>query len=151
MIRADSRDGLMKSQEASRPAENPEHPVPPGEYMSPAQRAFFRQLLEEERDALLQSARSTLEQMRSTDSEPDPSDRASTEEKFSLEFRVRDRERKLLGKIEEALQRIENGTYGWCAETGEPIGIPRLLARPTATLCIEAQERHELLERGHRP
>lgn len=128
----------------------PEDLVPPGEYMSPAQLAFFRQRLEQERSALLENTRNTLEEIRSVDTEPDPSDRASMEEKFSLEFRVRNRERKLLGKIEEALQRIENGTYGWCVETGEPIGIPRLLARPVATLCIEAQERHELIERNHR-
>jgi len=103
----------------------PEDLVPPGEYMSPAQLAFFRQRLEQERSALLENTRNTLEEIRSVDTEPDPSDRASMEEKFSLELRVRNRERKLLGKIEEALQRIENGTYGWCIETGEPIGIPR--------------------------
>lgn len=123
--------------------------VPPGEYMSPAQLEFFRLRLEDERDKLLENAQGTLEQMQTVVSEPDPNDRASTEEKFSLEFRVRDRERKLLKKIEDALLRIENGTYGWCADTGEPIGLPRLLARPTATLCIEAQERHELQERSY--
>lgn len=85
--------------------------------------------------------------MQDVTAEPDFNDRASTEEKFLLEFRVRDRERNLLRKIEQALQRIEDETYGWCQETGEPIGIPHLLARPTANLCIEAQERHELLER----
>lgn len=82
-------------------------------------------------------------------SQPDPSDRASVEEKFLLEFRMWDREYKLLKKIEHALQRIDSGTYGWCLESGEPIGIPRLLARPTATLRIDAQERHELHERAH--
>jgi DnaK suppressor protein len=90
-----------------------------------------------------------LEQMQDVAVEPDFNDRASREEKFLLEFRVRDREHNLLRKIEQALQRIEDGTYGWCQETGDPIGIPRLLARPTANLCIEAQERHELLKRTH--
>jgi DnaK suppressor protein len=81
------------------------------------------------------------------ENEPDPNDRASMEEEFSFELGIRDRERKLLRKIDEALTRIDNKTYGWCQETGEPIGLLRLLARPTATLCLEAQERHELNER----
>lgn len=85
--------------------------------------------------------------MQETEPAPDPNDRASTEEKYLLALRVRDRERKLLRKIDDALLRIEQRTYGWCAETGEPIGIPRLLARPTASLCLEAQERRELIER----
>ena len=123
--------------------------VPAGEYMSLAQLEFFRLRLEEERCKLMQNAQSTVEQMQSIVTEADPNDRASTQENFSLEFRVRDRERNLLKKIERALLLIENGTYGWCADTGEPIGIPRLLARPTATLCVEAQERHELLKRGY--
>lgn len=124
--------------------------VPPGEYMAPAQLEFFHSRLKDERRTLLDNVQSTLKQMQTIASEADPNDRASTEENFSLEFRVRDRERKLLKKIDDALLRIESGTYGWCAETGEPIGLPRLLARPTATLCIEAQERHELHERSHR-
>ncbi|MXS85418.1 RNA polymerase-binding protein DksA [Nitrosomonas sp. HPC101] len=134
----------------NQPEKIPEDLVPPGEYMSPAQLAFFRQRLEQERSALLENTRNTLEEIRGVNTAPDPSDRASMEEKLSLELRVRNRERKLLGKIDEALQRIENDNYGWCVETGEPIGIPRLLARPVATLCIEAQERHELIERNHR-
>lgn len=117
--------------------------------MSPAQLEFFRLRLEEERRQLLENAQSTLEQMQASVSEADPNDRTSIEEEFSLEFRVRNRERKLLKKIEDALLRIQQGTYGWCADTGEPIGIDRLLARPTATLCIEAQERHELHERSY--
>lgn len=119
--------------------------------MSAAQLEFFRLRLQDERRKLLESAQSTLEQMQSGTSESDPNDRASIEEKYSLEFRVRDRERKLLRKIDDALLRIESGAYGWCAETGEPIGIARLLARPTATLCIEAQERHELNKRAYKP
>ena len=123
--------------------------APEKEYMSAAQLEYFRGCLEDERAQLLEPAQRTLEQMQEVVSQPDPSDRASVEEKYLLEFRVRDRERKLLKKIEHALRRIESGAYGWCRETGEPIGIPRLLARPTATLCIDAQERHELHERAH--
>ena len=78
---------------------------------------------------------------------PDPADRATIEEEHALELRTRDRERKLLKKVEQALARIESGDYGWCEETGEPIGIPRLLARPTANLSLEAQERRELRQK----
>ncbi|SOD41666.1 RNA polymerase-binding protein DksA [Nitrosovibrio sp. Nv4] len=139
----------MKDKQLLSSVEQAIRMVPRGEYMSPAQLEFFRLRLEDERRKLLENAQSTLEQMQAIVSGPDPNDRASTEEKFSLEFRVRDRERKLLKKIEDALLRIEDGTYGWCTDTGEPIGIARLLARPTATLCIEAQERHELHERSY--
>jgi len=121
--------------------------VPRGEYMSAAQLEFFRLRLEDERRKLFENVQGTLEHMQGIVSESDSNDRASTEEKFTLEFRVRDRERKLAKKIEDALLRIQGGTYGWCAETGEPIGIARLLARPVATMCIEAQERHEVDER----
>jgi DnaK suppressor protein len=140
----------MEKEQASSPAEKEKTvlQVPSGEYMSVEQLQFFRALLEGERRKLLENVQGTLDNMHAIVSEPDPNDRASTEENFSLEFRVRDRERKLLRKIADALERIENGTYGWCQETGEPIGIPRLLARPTATLTIEAQERHEFQERS---
>ncbi len=117
--------------------------------MSPLQLEFFRGRLEDERRKLLENAHETLEQIQTIAVGSDPNDRASTEENFSLEFRIRDRERKLLKKIDDALLRIDNGTYGWCAKTGEPIGLPRLLARPAATLCIEAQERHEFKERSY--
>ncbi|SCX61330.1 RNA polymerase-binding protein DksA [Nitrosospira sp. Nsp1] len=123
--------------------------VPQDEYMGPAQLEFFRLRLEEERRQLLKNAKGTLEHIQLLVVASDSNDRASTEETFSLELRVRDRERKLIRKIEDALLRIQNGTYGWCAETGEPIGIRRLLARSTATLCIEAQERHERQERRY--
>jgi DnaK suppressor protein len=123
--------------------------VPSGEYMCKEQLAFFKKILEEEKHKLLANAQQTLESMQDTAADPDPNDRASAEEKFLLEFRIRDRERKLLKKINEALARIETGAYGWCQETGEPIGLPRLLARPTATLCLEAQERRELLNRQY--
>ncbi|SFU73864.1 RNA polymerase-binding protein DksA [Nitrosospira multiformis] len=97
--------------------------------MSLPQLEFFHVRLEDERKRLLKCARRTLEQMQEVATEPDFNDRASREEKFLLEFRVRDRERNLLRKIEQALQRIEDGTYGWCQETGDPIGIPRLLGK----------------------
>ena len=115
----------------------------PDDYMSPAQLAFFRQRLLDEEKALRGAAEETTHHLQDNAAEPDPNDRASAEEEHTLELRVRDRERKLLKKIGQSLQRIEDGTYGWCEDTGEPIGIPRLLARPTASLCLEAQERHE--------
>jgi DnaK suppressor protein len=137
----------MKKEQLSSSAAKAIGEVPPGEYMSAAQLEFFRLRLEDERRKLLENVQGTLVHMQAIVSESDSNDRASTEEEFTLEFRVRDRERKLLRKIADALLRIENGTYGWCEETGEPIGIPRLLARPVATMCIEAQERHERDER----
>lgn len=115
----------------------------PSDYMSPSQLAFFRRRLLAERDALLQSAHDTTQHLHEFERTPDPSDRASLEEDHSLELRVRDRERKHLHTIDEALARIDDGSYGWCEFTGEPIGLARLLARPTATLSVEAQELHE--------
>ena len=137
----------MKKKQSNSSVKKAISTVPPGEYMSPAQLEFFRLRLEDERRKLLENVQGTLVHMQGIVSESDSNDRASTEEGFTLEFRVRDRERKLLRKIADALLRIEDGTYGWCEETGEPIGIPRLLARPVATMCIEAQERHELHKR----
>lgn len=117
------------------------------DYMSQRQLAFFRRQLEDLRDEINQNVLQTSEHLRQRDDTADPVDRATQEEEHSLELRTRDRERKLLKKINAAIQRIENGTFGYCEETGEPIGIARLYARPTATLCIEAQERHERRER----
>ncbi|GAA5184312.1 RNA polymerase-binding protein DksA [Niveibacterium umoris] len=117
--------------------------APMDDYMSPRQLAFFRERLTLERDALLASAKHTTLHLQENEATPDPSDRASVEEDHTLELRVRDRERKLLHKIDEALQRIDSGNFGWCEETGEPIGIARLIARPTATYSVEAQERYE--------
>ncbi|HEY6898737.1 MAG TPA: RNA polymerase-binding protein DksA [Rhodocyclaceae bacterium] len=122
--------------------------APEADYMSARQLEFFRNLLIEERDALLDSAKETTVHLQDGGATPDPSDRATIEEDHTLELRVRDRERKHLHKIDQALARIEEGTYGWCEETGDPIGIPRLLARPTASYCIEAQERHEVKEKS---
>lgn len=121
--------------------------APESDYMSARQLAFFRDLLSRERDTLLSSARITTQHLQEYTTTPDPSDRASLEEDHTLELRVRDRERKLLHKIDEAIARIDDGSYGWCEESGEPIGIGRLLARPTATFSVEAQERHEARKR----
>ncbi len=112
-------------------------------YMSPDQLKFFRDLLERERATLLSAAGETTVNLKQLAPTPDPSDRASVEEDHALELRVRDRERKHLHAIDQALMRIRDGSYGWCEESGEPIGFDRLLARPTATLSLEAQERHE--------
>ncbi|MDO9600173.1 MAG: RNA polymerase-binding protein DksA [Azoarcus sp.] len=123
--------------------------APESDYMSARQLAFFRQRLKDEMDQLLENAHETTTHLQDNEATPDPSDRASVEEEHTLELRVRDRERKLLKKIEETIARIDSGDYGWCEETGEPIGIGRLLARPTATLSLEAQERREKLKKMH--
>ena len=121
--------------------------APEKDYMNEAQLAFFKQRLLELRDQLLQNADDTGEHLRENEVTTDPSDRATLEEEYTLELRTRDRERKLLKKIEKSLKMIDDGTYGYCEETGEPIGIPRLLARPTATLSLEAQERRERVQK----
>jgi DnaK suppressor protein len=120
---------------------------PKSEYMSKDQLNFFRQRLLELAAQLRENAGATTEHLRELAVAPDPADRATLEEEHALELRARDRERKLLKKVEGALVRIDNGEYGYCEETGEPIGIPRLLARPTATLTIEAQERREMKQK----
>ena len=117
--------------------------MPEDDYMNPVQLEFFRIRLTRMRDELLENAASTGANLRENELVADPADRATVEEEHALELRVRDRERKLLKKIDEALTRIAQGEYGWCEETGDPIGIGRLLARPTATLSIDAQERRE--------
>jgi DnaK suppressor protein len=121
--------------------------MPDSEYMNPAQLEFFRaRLLGMERD-IRTNANETTEHLRETVIVPDPADRATIEEEHALELRTRDRERKLLKKIKQSIDRIEAGEYGYCEETGDPIGIPRLLARPTATLSLEAQQRRELRQK----
>ncbi len=117
------------------------------DYMNDLQLAFFKTKLEAMRDEILENARETGEHLKENEVFADPNDRATVEEENLLEQRVRDRERKLLKKINASLSRIEDGSYGYCLETGDPIGIPRLLARPTAELSIEAQEKHERLEK----
>lgn len=117
------------------------------DYMNDAQLAFFKDRLYQLEADLLRNADETTENLRETVLVPDPADRATIEEEHALELRTRDRERKLLKKVQQSLADIDNGDYGWCEETGEPIGIPRLLARPTATLSLEAQQRRELKQK----
>lgn len=120
-------------------------------FMNDRMKAYFRQRLLEWRSTLLRESDQTLQNLQSSSSkEPDLADRASLEAERSLELRTRDRERKLISKIDAALERIEDGTYGFCDESGEPISLKRLIARPIATMSLEAQERHELMERTHR-
>jgi DnaK suppressor protein len=120
-------------------------------FMNPMQQEYFRQKLLSWRIELLQESNETLLHLQEESlSEPDIADRASLETDRSLELRTRDRERKLIAKIDDALHRLEEGSYGFCEETNEPISLRRLEARPIATLSIEAQERHERMERTHR-
>ena len=122
--------------------------MPDSEYMNDKQLAFFRMKLVQLKDDILTNAGQTAENLRDdTVVVPDPADRATIEEEHALELRTRDRERKLLKKIEQSIARIDAGDYGYCDETGEPIGVPRLLARPTATLSLEAQQRRELKQK----
>jgi DnaK suppressor protein len=121
------------------------------EFMNPMQMEYFRQMLLNWRSELIQEAGETLNNLNSGNlQQPDMADRASLETDHQLELRTRDRERKLIIKIDEALARIENGSYGFCQDTDEPIGLKRLMARPIAVLSLEAQERHERQERTHR-
>ena len=121
------------------------------EYMNARQLAYFRAKLNAWKDEILRGAKETVNIMqKETENHPDLVDRASSESDRALELRTRDRQRKLISKIDEAISRIDDGSYGYCEETGEPIGLGRLEARPTATLSIEAQERHERSERVHR-
>jgi DnaK suppressor protein len=132
--------------------------LPPGyrpsedeDFMNPLQLEYFRQKLLRWRDELLSEFSGTLEHLKEESlSEPDFTDRATLETDRGIELRTRDRERKLISKIDEALLRIADGTYGYCEETAEPIDLKRLEARPIATLSVEAQERHERKERTHR-
>ena len=118
------------------------------EYMNDVQMAYFRAKLVKLKQDMHQNAGETAENLREdTVVVPDPADRATIEEEHALELRTRDRERKLLKKIEQSIARIDAGDYGYCDETGEPIGVPRLLARPTATLSLEAQQRRELKQK----
>ncbi|WP_084461305.1 RNA polymerase-binding protein DksA [Curvibacter gracilis] len=122
--------------------------MPDSEYMNEKQTAFFRLKLTRLKQDMLNNAGETTEHLREdTVVVPDPADRATIEEEHALELRTRDRERKLLKKIEQSIARIDAGDYGYCDETGEPIGVGRLLARPTATLSLEAQQRRELKQK----
>ena len=122
--------------------------MPESEYMSTKQIEFFRAKLTALKNGVLSNAGATTEHLREdTSIVPDPADRATIEEEHALELRTRDRERKLLKKIMQSLARLDTGEYGFCDETGEPIGLGRLIARPTATLALEAQQRREMKQK----
>ena len=127
------------------------HPTDREPFMNERQRDYFRNKLLAWREDILREAQETLQHLQDENqNHPDLADRASSETERAIELRARDRQRKLIAKIDAALQRIEEGTYGFCEETGEPISLRRLEARPIATLSIEAQERHERRERVYR-
>ena len=126
-------------------------PTAADDFMNPLMTEFFRHRLMEWRTELLRESGQTLLNMQNTSiQEPDIADRASLESERALELRTRDRGRKLISKIDDALRRIENGDYGYCEDSGEPINIRRLVARPIATFSVEAQEHHERMEKTHR-
>ena len=120
---------------------------PEEEYMNEDQLAFFRELLVKQQDELIENASNTATELKKHETAPDPADRATQEEEYARELRTRARERKLLGKIQATIRLIDEGEYGYCQDTGEPIGLKRLLARPTATLSVEAQERRERMKK----
>jgi len=121
------------------------------EFMNPQQQEFFRRKLLEWKSDILRESQETLQHLQEENlREPDIADRASTETDFSVELRTRDRQRKLVAKIESALRRLEEGEYGYCEVTGDPISLRRLTARPIATMTVEAQEQHERAEKVHR-
>ncbi len=122
---------------------------PKKNYMNEEQIEFFKNLLLTQKKELLESLKETNEHLKNQEREADENDRATLEEERWLELRIREREGKLIAKIDEALQRIEDGTYGYCEETGEEIGLKRLLVRPTATLSIEAKQRRENVEKAY--
>jgi len=138
--------------DASASAEKPDYrPSDDEPFMNERQRSYFKTKLLNWKEEILREARGTLIHLQAeTENHPDLADRATSEADRSLELRTRDRQRKLISKIDEALRRIEDGSYGYCEDTGEPIGVGRLDARPIATLSVEAQERHERRERIHR-
>jgi DnaK suppressor protein len=127
------------------------HPSETEDFMSPRQLEYFRKKLLTWKNELLKDSNITVQHLQELSAaEPDPGDRATLESERALELRTRDRERKLIAKINEALRRIDGGTYGYCEDTHEPISLRRLQARPIATLSLEAQERHERMERIQR-
>tara|TARA_B110000196_G_scaffold254685_1_gene224536 strand:- start:505 stop:924 length:420 start_codon:yes stop_codon:yes gene_type:complete len=126
-------------------------PTEKEKFMSPRQKEFFRQRLMGWREEILRDAKDTIQNLQDDEGQaPDIADRATKESERSIELRTRDRQRKLVAKIDAAMIRIKEGNYGYCDDTGEPIGLKRLQARPIATLSIEAQERHERRERVYR-
>lgn len=121
--------------------------MPEDDYMNAQQLEFFRRRLTDLEKELRANADQTTVNLRETTVVPDPADRATIEEEHALELRTRDRERKLLKKVQAAIKRIDDGDYGYCEETGDPIGVARLMARPTATLSLEAQQRREIKQK----
>lgn len=121
--------------------------MPEDDYMNAQQLEFFRRRLTDLEKELRANADQTTVNLRETTVVPDPADRATIEEEHALELRTRDRERKLLKKVQAAIKRVDDGDYGYCEETGDPIGVARLMARPTATLSLEAQQRRELKQK----
>lgn len=122
---------------------------PEDDYMNEAHLAFFRQRLLDMKQELIDNAAATSQHLQEQEATPDPADRATLEEEYALELRTRDRERKLLLKIESTIRNIDDSNYGYCEDTGEPIGLARLVARPTASLSLEAQERRERLKKQY--
>ena len=133
--------------ENNLPTEDELMKMPESDYMNERQLGFFRDRLRQIERDILSNAGTTTEHLRETQFVPDLADRATIEEEHALELRTSDSERKLLKKVQQSITRIDSGEYGWCEETGEPIGIPRLLARPTATLSLEAQDRREMRQK----
>jgi DnaK suppressor protein len=119
------------------------------DYMNPDHLEFFRAKLLQMKAELLANANQTSQHLQEQEATPDPADRATLEEEYALELRTRDRERKLLLKIESTLRKLDEGNYGYCEDTGEPIGLPRLVARPTASMSLEAQERRERMKKQY--
>ncbi|AMC36237.1 RNA polymerase-binding protein DksA [Janthinobacterium sp. B9-8] len=119
------------------------------DYMNPDHLEFFRAKLLQMKAELLANANQTSQHLQEQEATPDPADRATLEEEYALELRTRDRERKLLMKIESTLRKLDEGNYGYCEDTGEPIGLPRLVARPTASMSLEAQERRERMKKQY--
>lgn len=145
------KDDLENLVKARRSLELDYVPSETEEYMSPAQQNYFRVLLLEWKRSILAASEGTLQSLQEGPMrEPDLNDRASSETDWGIELRTRDRQRKLIAKIDAALRRIDKGEYGWCEVTGEPIGIQRLTARPIATMTVEAQEAHERREKVSR-
>lgn len=139
-----SKADVLSGDPGYRPSEDED-------FMNERQLEYFRRKLQAWKEEILRESRETVAHLQAeTENHPDLADRATSETDRALELRTRDRQRKLISKIEEALRRIEDGSYGYCEETGEPIGLARLDARPIATLSLEAQERHERRERVHR-
>jgi len=145
------KSAAAKNGHAIAPLDKDYRPSDKEPFMSERQREYFRKKLLDWKDDILKEAKETLQHLQDENqNHPDLADRASSETDRAIELRARDRQRKLIAKIDEALARIEDGTYGYCEETGEPIALKRLEARPIATLTIEAQERHERRERVYK-